>query len=66
MNAHIHAQLANVAVADRLRAAERARAARDTQGARDAAAGRRHRQPGTRRRAILTRRLRLLEWPRTA
>jgi hypothetical protein len=63
MNAHIHAQLANVAVADRLRAAERARAIRDARGA---VARHRHRQPGTRRRAIVARRLRGLAWPKTA
>jgi hypothetical protein len=66
MNAHIHAELANVAVADRLRAAEHARAVRDARGARDWAAWLRRRQPGTRRRAIVARRLRVLAWPRTA
>jgi hypothetical protein len=66
MNAHIHAQLANVAVADRLRAAERAQAVRDARGTRDAGARLRRRQPGTRRRAIVARRLRVLAWPRTA
>jgi hypothetical protein len=66
MNAHIHAQLANIAVADRLRAAGRAQAVRDARGTQDAVARRRHRQPGTLRRAIVARRLRVLARPRTA
>jgi len=66
MNAHIHAELMNVAVADHLRSAEHARAVRDARGTRDGAAWLRRRQPGTRRRAIVTRRRRVLAWPRTA
>jgi len=66
MNAHIHAQLANAAVADRLRSAEHARTVREARGTRDGAAWLWRRQPGTRRRAIVTRRLRVLAWPRTA
>jgi hypothetical protein len=57
MNAHIHAQLAKAAVADRLRAAERTRAARDARGAWDAVA--RHRRPRIRPGVTVTRRLRL-------
>lgn len=57
MNAHIHAQLANVAVADRLRAAERARAVRDARGAWDAVA--RHRRPRIRLGVTIARRLRV-------
>jgi len=64
MNAHIHAQLANAAVADRLRAAERARAVRDARGT--TAARHWHRRAGTRRGAIVVRRLRVPAWPKTA
>ena len=56
MNAHIHAQLANLAVADRLRAAERARAVRDARGAWDVA---RHRRPRIRLGVTVARRLRV-------
>jgi hypothetical protein len=61
MNAHIYAQLANLAVADRLRAAERARAVRS---ALDEVARHRHRRPGTG--APVARRVRVLAWARTA
>jgi hypothetical protein len=57
MNAHIHAQLANVAVADRLRAAERARTARDAGRTGDAIA--RHRRPRIRLGVTVGRRLRV-------
>ena len=63
MNAHIHAQLASIAVADRLRAAERARAVRDARGAGDVV---RHRRPRIRLRVTIARRLRVPAWPKTA
>jgi hypothetical protein len=66
MNAHIHAQLATIAVADRLRAAGRAQAVRDARGARDTAARHWHFWPGTRRGPIVARRLRLPVRARTA
>jgi hypothetical protein len=66
MNAHIHAQLANIAVADRLRAAARAQAVRDARGARDTVTRHWHFWPGTGRGPIAARRVRLLTWARTA
>jgi hypothetical protein len=59
MNSYVYAELASVAVADRLRAAERARAGRGM-----AVARRRHRRPATG--ATVARRVRVLARARTA